>query len=63
MGCFMHGGLKGTCGASGQMLETCSTSFRAFEGRILGVEKIFVNSCSALGLPGGLYLRGHMNCE
>ena len=28
-----------------------------------GVEKIFINSCSTLGLPGGLYLRGYMNCE
>ena len=35
---------------------------RAFEGRILGVEKIFINSCSSLDLPGGLYFRGYMNC-
>ena len=28
----MHSGLKGTCGASGDMLETCSTSSEPVKG-------------------------------
>ena len=28
----MHSGLKGTCGASGDMLETCSTSAEPLKG-------------------------------